>query len=132
MNRVFLSGNIGQVPQLKYTPSGFAILEFSVATKKSVKNKEGKYEYVTTWHNVKAFGKRAESLNKYLAQGTKVVVEGEIEYKVWEKEDGSKFYRTEILSNNVEFFNNGEKKDLDNESYEIESSADFASDDIPF
>ena len=132
MNRVFLSGNIGQVPQIKYTQSGFAILEFSVATRKGVKNKEGKWEDKTTWHNIKVLGKRAEALSKYLDQGSKVVIEGEIEVETWEKSDGSKGYKTVILANHVEFFSKSESKRDSKENYEIASNADFASDDIPF
>lgn len=97
--KVILLGNVGRDAELKYTPSGFPIASFSLATNK--KTKEGQ---ITTWHNCKLLGKRAESVAQYIKKGKSLFVEGEIEVRSWDdKKTGQKRTATEILVNELDF-----------------------------
>ena len=97
LNKVQLIGRLGKDPELKYTPNGVAVAEFSLATSSKVKDQE-----VTEWHNIKVWDKRAEVCAKYLKKGSLVYVEGRIETRSWEK-DGQKRYKTEIVAGDVQF-----------------------------
>lgn len=91
MNEVFLKGNIGRDPELKYTQSNLAILEFSVAT--SRKKGQG---WVTDWHRVVYFGDKAAEVSKYLRSGSKVFVKGTYNVEEYTAKDGSKKYKYRV------------------------------------
>lgn len=99
-NKVTLFGNIGRDAELKYLPSGQAVSEFSLATSRTWKDKEGEKQEETAWHNIKLWGKTAESLSQYLLKGTKVLVDGRLEYRKWEK-DGIKHERAEVVAEQI-------------------------------
>jgi len=80
-NRVILMGNLGQEPDLKYTPSGTAVCNMTMATTKKFKNKAGEKQEETSWHNLVAWAAQAEIMAKYLAKGSKVYIEGELGYE---------------------------------------------------
>jgi single-strand DNA-binding protein len=102
VNKVILLGNLGKDPEVKYTPSGMAVANFSLATSSSVKDKDGNWQDKTEWHNIKAFGRTAEIAGEYLKKGRTVYLEGRIHYESWDdKETGQKKYRTEILVNEL-------------------------------
>ncbi len=100
MNQAILHGNIGHMNDLKIVGSNnTAILEFSLATVESYKG-----ERKTTWHNCKAFGKRAETMAQFFSKGKEILVVGRIELEKWEdKKDGSKRSRTSIIVQNFDF-----------------------------
>ena len=102
MNRATIVGNLGRDPELKYTTSGEAVCNFSVATTAKWKGKDGKEKENTQWHRIVVWGRTAEACGKYLAKGRQVLVEGRIETREWEK-DGQKKYVTEIIANDVQF-----------------------------
>lgn len=106
MNKVMIMGNIGQMKELKYTPSGSAVLNFTVATTKNWK-KDGQKQTKTEWHNCVAWLKAAELIHKFFAKGRKILIEGELETRTWEKE-GVKHYMTEIRVDNFHFCDKAE------------------------
>lgn len=96
INRVTLIGAVGQDPETRFTAAGLAIASFSLATSEKRKDKEE----VTQWHNCVAFGKLAEIVQQYVVKGTKLYVDGAIQYQTYEK-DGEKRYATKIVVNDV-------------------------------
>lgn len=104
MNKVIVMGNLGQDVELKSTPNGTSVANFSIATNERWKDKEGKQQERTEWHNVVVWGKQAESCSKYLSKGSKVLVEGSLKTNSWEDKDTKKkMYRTEVNASNVQF-----------------------------
>lgn len=107
MNKAIILGNIGKDLEPKVLPSGVAVLNFSVATNRTYKNKDGEKVKETEWHNVVAFGKTAEIISQYFSKGKQILVEGRIQTKSWEQ-DGVTKYKTEILLSEFSFVNGGE------------------------
>lgn len=103
INKVILYGNITKDPELKSLPSGMHVSSFSVATNRSSKDASGAKKDVAEFHNVVAFGKQAEVINQYLKKGSAVYLEGRIQTRSWDGQDGKKQYRTEIVLENFQF-----------------------------
>ncbi len=104
VNKVILLGRLGQDPELKYTPSGAAVCNFSLATSESWSDKNsGQKQERTEWHRVVVWGKLAELCNQYLAKGRQAFVEGRLQTRSWEDQQGNKKYTTEIVASNVQF-----------------------------
>jgi single-strand DNA-binding protein len=106
VNKVILVGNLGSDPDMKYTPSGQAVCEFSLATSESWNDKNGQKQEKTEWHRIVVWGKRAEVCSKFLSKGRQAFIEGRITTRTWEK-DGQKHYKTEIVANDVQFLGGG-------------------------
>src|SRR4029453_11704292 len=102
VNKVILVGNLGRDAELKFSPSGFPIASFSLATNDRRKDKEGPRQDKTEWHRIKVLGKQAESLNDYLKKGKQIYVEGRIETRSWDDKDGQKKYMTEIIADRIQ------------------------------
>jgi single-strand DNA-binding protein len=96
LNKVMLIGNLGRDPEIKYTPSGQAVVTFTMATTRKWKDKEGGDKEDTQWHNIKAWGRTAEVVNQYLKKGRQVFIEGRLEHRQYEQ-DGQKKYFTEVV-----------------------------------
>ena len=102
VNKVILIGNLGKDPEVKYTPSGTAVAEFSLATNERYKDKDRQWQDRTEWHNVVCFARTAEIAGEYLRKGRNVYVEGKLQTKSWEdKESGQKKYLTEIVASEL-------------------------------
>jgi len=101
LNRVQLIGNLGQDPEVRYTNAGKAVCNFSVATSSTWKDAEGSPQEKTEWHRVVAWGKLAEICSQYLAKGRKVFVEGRLQTRKWQGQDGNDRYTTEIVIENM-------------------------------
>ena len=101
VNKVILVGNLGADPTLRYTPSGTAVANFNVATTEKFTNKSGEKESRTEWHRVVAWARLAEICNEYLKKGKQVYVEGRLQTRSWEDQQGQKKYMTEIVANNM-------------------------------
>ena len=101
LNKVLLIGNLGQDPELRYTPDGLAILKFSIATSEYFNDKSGSKQERTTWHNIVAFGKMGQTLANYLNKGKQVFVEGRINNRSYDDKDGNKKYISEIVATNI-------------------------------
>ena len=104
MNKWIVQGRLGQDPEVKYTPSGTAVTNFSVATSRKWKDKDGQPQEETEWTNVVFWGKRAEVIGEYFQKGKMILVEGRAQTRSWEgKDDGIKRYKTELVGENFEF-----------------------------
>lgn len=102
VNKVILIGNLGADPDIRYTPSGSAVANLSVATDESYKDKQtGQMVPKTEWHRVSAFGKLADICGQYLKKGSKVYVEGKLQTRKWQDQQGQDRYTTEILANEM-------------------------------
>jgi single-strand DNA-binding protein len=100
LNRVILIGNLGQAPELRHTQTS-AVLNLRLATTESFINQEKQRQERTDWHTVVIWGKRAEALAKILNKGDRICVEGRIQTRSWDANDGSKRYATDIVATNV-------------------------------
>lgn len=101
VNKVILVGNLGKDPELRYTNSGVAVATFSMATSESWKDADGNLQDRTQWHTVVAWRKLAEICGEYLKKGSKVFVEGKIQYRTYDDKNGVKRYVTEIVMDNM-------------------------------
>ncbi|MBI5457545.1 single-stranded DNA-binding protein [Candidatus Kaiserbacteria bacterium] len=102
INKVMLFGNLTRDPELRALPSGMNVVNFSVATNRTYKDRDGKKQEQTEFHNVVVFGRQADTVNQYLKKGSSVYVEGRLQTRSWEK-DGEKKYRTEVVADRVQF-----------------------------
>ena len=94
---------MGQNPEVRYTPSGMAVANFSVATNESWTDKSGQKQERTEWHKVVVWGKLAELCNQYLTKGRQAYVEGRLQTRQWQDKDGQTKYTTEIQAQTVQF-----------------------------
>jgi single-strand DNA-binding protein len=102
VNKVILVGRLGGDPEVRYTTSGTAMMQFNVATNEPFKTDEGKWEERAEWHRVVAFDRLAESLTQYLSKGREVYVEGKLRTRQWEDQQGIKRYTTEIIAREIQ------------------------------
>jgi single-strand DNA-binding protein len=103
VNKAILVGNLGRDPELRQTPNGQAVVNFTLATSESWTDKSGERQERTEWHRIVVWGKLAELCNQYLSKGRTVYVEGRIQTREWEDKDGNKRYTTEINASTVNF-----------------------------
>jgi single-strand DNA-binding protein len=101
LNKAILIGNLGRDPEVRYTPGGLAIANFTIATSENWTNRDGQKETRTEWHRIVAFGKLAEICGEYLAKGKQVYIEGRIQTREWNDKEGNKRYTTEIVANQM-------------------------------
>ena len=113
LNKALVMGNLTRDPELKGLPSGSTVCNFSIATNRTWKDKEGNKQEEPEFHNIVVYGKQADSCGQYLKKGQEALVEGRIQTRSWEGEDGKKNYRTEIVGESVTF---GRKGDSDQAS----------------
>ncbi len=103
VNKAIIIGNLGRDPEVRFTQSGRAVANFSVATTDSWVDQEHGRQERTDWHNIVVWGKQAESCGQYLSKGGQVYVEGRIQTRSYEDRDGNKRYITEIIAQRVQF-----------------------------
>ena len=103
LNKAFIYGNLTRDPELKSLPSGTSVANFAIATNRVWKDKEGKTQESVDFHNVVVFGRQAETVSQYLRKGSGALIEGRIQTRSWEGQDGVKKYRTEIVADRVQF-----------------------------
>jgi len=96
-NRVQLIGNLGNDPEIVNLESGKTLAKFSIATNESYKNAQGEKVTDTQWHNIVAWGKTAQIVEKYVGKGKEVAIEGKLTTRSWEDKDGIKRYTTEVV-----------------------------------
>jgi single-strand DNA-binding protein len=103
INKVILVGNLGQDPEVRYTTSGSAVTNISVATAESWKDKNtGEKVEKTEWHRVVFFGRLAEIAGEYLRRGSQVYIEGKIQTRKWQDQNNQDRYTTEIVANELQ------------------------------
>jgi len=103
LNKALIFGNLTRDPELRALPSGMNVVNFSVATNRTFKDRDGKKQEQTDFHNIVVFGRQADTVNQYLKKGSSVMIEGRIQTRSWEGKDGEKKYRTEIVADRVQF-----------------------------
>ncbi len=102
LNKVMLIGNLGADPELKYTQGNQAVLKLRLATTESFQSKNSpERQSRTEWHTVVVWGKRAEALNKILSKGRTIYVEGRIQSRQWEDQNGQKRSAVDIVANEI-------------------------------
>ncbi len=102
LNRATIIGNLTRDPELKSTPAGVKVVNFSVATNRVWFDQNRQKQEATDYHNVVAFGKPAETIAQYMKKGSSIYVEGRLQTRSWEQ-DGKKNYRTEIIADRFQF-----------------------------
>jgi single-strand DNA-binding protein len=102
VNKVILVGNLGKDPELRYTPSGAAVVTFSLATTERYKDRNGEQQEKTEWHNIVAWRQLAEICGKYLHKGKQIYLEGRIQTRSYDDRDGNKRYITEIVADQMQ------------------------------
>ena len=101
VNKVILVGNLGRDPELRFTPSGTAVANLSVATNDVWTDKGGQKQERTEWHRVVVWGKQAQIAGDYLQKGKQIYVEGSLQTREWNDRDGNKRYTTEVRAQRV-------------------------------
>ncbi len=104
-NKVFLIGNVGRDPEIKYLSNGDGVANFSLATTMKVKGEEK-----TEWHKIVAFGKVVDVIEKYVTKGSRICVEGRLQTRDWEDKNGVRHYITEIVLSDLSMLGGGERK----------------------
>jgi single-strand DNA-binding protein len=137
LNKVFLLGNLGKDPELRFTPGGKAVAKFPVATSESWVDGTGNRQERTEWHSVVVWGKQGENCGQYLAKGRQVFVEGSIRSHSYDDKNGVKRYVTEIIALRVQFLGGGGGARLPHENEapppeSYEESPGVGDDEIPF
>lgn len=138
LNKAMIIGRLGQDPEIRYTQSGTATGNFSLATSESWTDKSGNRQEKTEWHRIIVFGKQAENCAKYLKKGRQAYVEGRLQTREWEDRNGNKRTTTEIVAQTVQFLDSGNSGDSGRDSGggsgEPPANFDqsFNDDDIPF
>lgn len=103
-SKTILLGRVGKEPEFKTTPSGTAIVNFSLATTERYKDQQGNWQDKTEWHNLVAFNRTAEIVRDHVKKGSRIHVEGRNQTRSWEdKNSGKKMYRTDVVVNNLVF-----------------------------
>ena len=100
-NKVQLIGNLGNDPEIINLESGKTLAKFSIATNESYKDANGQKQTNTNWHNIVAWGKTAEIVEKFVTKGKEVAIEGKLTTRSWEDKDGIKRYVTEVVCNEL-------------------------------
>lgn len=103
VNKVIIVGRLGADPELKTLSSGQTVANFNLATSENWQDKDGKKQEKTEWHRVVVWGRLAEICGKHLGKGRQVFVEGKLQTRSWEDQQGQKKYTTEIVANNIQF-----------------------------
>lgn len=103
LNKAMVFGNLTRDPEVRALPSGMNVTSFSIATNRVFKDRDGKKQEQTDFHNVVVFGRQADTVAQYLKKGSSAYVEGRMQTRSWEGKDGEKKYRTEIVADRVQF-----------------------------
>jgi len=101
LNKVMIIGNLGRDPEMRYTPSGRPVTSFSVVTSRTWTNSEGERREEHEWFNVVAWGNLAEICKSHLKKDHQVYIEGRLQTRGWEDEEGKRHYRTELVANEM-------------------------------
>lgn len=109
LNKVLLIGNLTRDPELRYIPSGTAVATFTVAVNRVYKNPAGEKKEQVSFIRVVVWGRRAEVCGEYLSKGSPVFVEGRLQSRDWETQDGQKRSTVEVVADNIQFLRMGQK-----------------------
>lgn len=127
LNKVMIIGNLGQDPEMRYTPSGKPLTKFRTATNRSWTGEDGEKQTETEWFNIVAWGKLAEICNQYLTKGQKVYIEGRLHTRHWTDDDGNYRSATEIVAQEMIMLEGKPRQDT-----ESSPEPDPGDDEFPF
>ncbi len=127
LNKVMIIGHLGRDPEMRYTPSGRPVTTFSVATTRSWTSADGDRHEETEWFNVVAWGSLAEICNQYLHKGQQVYVEGRLQTRRWEDNEGNKHFTTELVAKEMIML--GDRREIANDPAD---SSEAIEEDFPF
>lgn len=108
LNKVMIIGRLGRDVELKYTQSGNAVANMTVATDESYTDRDGNAAQKTEWHKIVVFGKQAENCGRYLAKGSLVFIEGKLQTRKWQDGQGQDRYVTEVIASRLQFLDRKE------------------------
>ena len=120
LNKVMIIGRLGRDPEMRYTPSGRPVTNFSVATSRNWTTSEGERRVETEWFNIVAWGNLAEICKQYLNKGQQVYIEGRLQTRHWEDQEGNKHTSVEIVANEMIIL--GDRREVDDN--QISASSD--------
>lgn len=139
VNKAILIGNLGRDPEVRFTASGRAVANFSIATTEKWVDTNGEKQERTEWHNIVVWGKQGETCAQYLAKGRQVYIEGSIRNRSYDDKSGNKRYITEIVAQRVRFLGGGggtrlapEDEGQAHEEPSVSGESQPIDDDIPF
>lgn len=140
VNKVILVGRLGADPDLKTVGQGQSVARLSLATSENWTSKDGQKQERTEWHRIVVWGKQAENCSKHLSKGRQIYVEGRLQTRQWEDQQGQKRYTTEIIATTVQFLSAPTHANSSNDQYAAnQGSQDFGpepsfdtADEIPF
>jgi single-strand DNA-binding protein len=130
LNKILLIGNVGNDPEMRYTPNGVPVTSFRLAATHTYSAADGEKKQETEWFTVTAWRKQAESCSQYLKKGQQVYVEGRLHSRTWEGQDGQKRFGNEVVADRVLFLDKRATAHLPGEEGASEASID--PEDIPF
>jgi single-strand DNA-binding protein len=127
INKVIILGRLGKDPEVRQVGEGNSVCKLAIATSENWIDKSGTKQEKTDWHNIVVWGKLAEICGKYLSKGRQLYVEGKLQTRSWEDQQGQKRYTTEIVANTVEFIgsNTGAGAGASSDRSQNGSSPDF-------
>ncbi len=131
LNKVMIIGNLGADPEMRYTADGSAVTNFNVAVNRNFTTSDGERRDETEWFSVVAWRKLAEQCSQYLQKGRRVYVEGRLQTRSWEGQDGQKHYKTEVIAETVQFLDSrpgGAPRSDDQQ----DAPMDLEPEDVPF
>src|SRR6266511_1542094 len=102
-NKVILVGNLGRDPELRYTPQGTPVCNFTMATNERRKDKTGEMQDHTTWFRINLWGRQAETASQYLTKGRSIYIEGRLRVEEWTDRDGKQRYTLEVHATDMQF-----------------------------
>jgi len=102
VNKVILVGRLGADPEVRYAPSGAPVANFRVATNRVWKDRDGNVQESTEWHRIVAWNRMAEVIKEYVKKGHRIYVEGRIQYREWEDQNGQRRFTTEIIATDIQ------------------------------
>ena len=139
LNECMIIGRLGRDPEMRYTPNGNPVTEFSVAASRQYTTSDGERREETEWFNVIAWERLAETCAQYLSKGREVYVEGRMRTRSWDGECGKKHYRTELVAQVVQFLGGREGGDQRSDAPAMaempvgaDAEGDVEPDDLPF
>ncbi|MFC1941943.1 single-stranded DNA-binding protein [Chloroflexota bacterium] len=132
LNKVTIIGNVGNEPEMRFTPNGKPVTTFPVATNWVYSSPEGERRQETEWFSVVAWNRLAEQCNQFLAKGRLVYAEGRIHTRNWEGQDGQQHSRIEVIANRVIFLDKREPSALSDEKMDDGAMAEIDPEDLPF
>jgi single-strand DNA-binding protein len=133
LNKVMIIGHLGRDPEMRYTPSHRAVTNFNVAASRSWKTADGERHTETEWFNVVAWGSLAEICHEYLSKGQQVYIEGRLQTRKWEDDEGNKRSTVEIHAKEMIMLGRNKKKETSGEEDDLEDDyLEDEEDEFPF